>query len=222
MDLISKCSNAGPPGRAGRCGARPVGGARERRPHGAAVRARGRAALGFRARDERSVDAAPASATLRPGIELPQAATSAAGPRRLGARAEAGDRRAQEGPASPYAVRRTAPPLSGETGRCQVTSLTAPGGCVLAAAPERRGGKGGRRVSCSRSSGLGPVGGAWTLPSQSPARLPAPEEARPGGPRASPPWPSVRLSRPGWSILRPHFVQLLWKSLLFALEIFTS
>ena len=88
--------------------------------------------------------------------------------------------------------------------------------------PERRGGKGGRRISCSRSSGLGPVGGAWTLTRQSPARLPAPEEARPGGPRASPPWPSVRLSRPGWSILRPHFVQLLWKSLLFALEIFTS
>lgn len=36
-----KVCGAGPPGPAGRCGARPVGGARERRAHGAAVSARG-------------------------------------------------------------------------------------------------------------------------------------------------------------------------------------
>lgn len=36
-----KVCGAGPPGPAGRCGARPVGGARERRAHGASVSARG-------------------------------------------------------------------------------------------------------------------------------------------------------------------------------------
>ncbi|XP_065759879.1 uncharacterized protein [Muntiacus reevesi] len=90
------------------------GGAREPRPRGAAVRA-GPVALGFRARDERRRAAAPASATVRPGIGLPRAP-----PRPRGRGDWAPGRRRGTGerwraPSRRMPCARAAPPLSGKS-----------------------------------------------------------------------------------------------------------
>lgn len=128
----------------------------------------GPVALGFRARDERRRTAAPASAMLRPGIGFPRAP-----PRPRGRGDWAPGRRRGTGERWRAPSRRTpcalaAPPLSEESGNREAALTQRARRPRPPRGPERRGGKGGRQVSCSRSPGRGPRPRWWYSDSAKP------------------------------------------------------